>query len=134
MLRICQGAGRSKPCERLRTPQARRVESIKSLDSLSRAEIAARVDALQTTLEMLFLQSDLDGGPVIECVGRIKVVLCDYRNRLKQLPEDGSPDESLSEKLSTSLAYARRHGRLPSPSAHAVSDPTIAPGRERVPQ
>lgn len=57
----------------------------KPLESLTRMELAGRIEALRDALDTLQRQAEIDGGLTFECVGRMKVTLFTYRQRLRAM-------------------------------------------------
>jgi hypothetical protein len=65
----------------------------KPLAELTRAQLAARVQALRQTLDLLWSCSDIDGGEALSCIGRVKVCLIETEGALRRLDqaERGEP-------------------------------------------
>jgi hypothetical protein len=54
----------------------------KPISGLSRAQVAGRITVLRAALDLLWGQSDLDGGEPIPCIGKMKVALIELEGQL----------------------------------------------------
>ncbi len=59
--------------------------TIKPIESLTRAQIVARIATLRQALDDLAATAELDGGPAFACVGRMKVTHLMLRDHLRKM-------------------------------------------------
>jgi hypothetical protein len=63
----------------------------KRLDQLSRQQLTARIQTLRQVLDLLWGQSDLDGGFPYRTIGRAKIELIELETDLREIDRTAEP-------------------------------------------
>ena len=96
----------------------------KDYDALTRVQLVARLETVTDCLHRLWVQAELDGGPLPRCIGAMKVEVSTLRQEIQRLDRIAREEADLTEPLEASLAFVQEHGRLP--RASEVSTERVA--------
>lgn len=80
------------------TERWEKAETMRSLEQLTRAELAARVRTLRLALDDLGIQAVYDGGPAFSCRGAMLRTLMEYETRMRQLEYPSTTVIALSQE------------------------------------